>query len=176
MADGVGHGSEDADGRGEHDDVGELEHRFGETFGEGEHGAALGFGDERESHGEENAEDDDLQDLVFGDGLGDVLGKDVDDELRSAVRGGIERFGRGGGREADALSGAADVDGGEADQQRDGGDDFEVDEGLEAEAADFFEVGVAGDTDDERAKEERGDDDANEAKENGAEELEVGGG
>src|SRR6266851_6309817 len=127
MADGVGDGSEDANGSGEHDDVGELEHGFGEAFGEGEHRAALGFGNEREGHGEEDAEHYDLQDLVFGDGLGDVFGEDVDDELCGSVRSGVKGFGGGGGREADACAGAADVDGGETDEQRDGGDDFEID-------------------------------------------------
>src|SRR5216683_5616327 len=127
MADGVGDGSEDADGSGEHDDVGELEHCFGEAFGESQHRAALGFRNERKGHGEQNAEDDDLQHLAFGDGLGDVLGEDVDDGLRGGVRGGVEGFGGGGGREADAFAGAADVDGGKTDEQSDGGDDFEID-------------------------------------------------
>src|SRR5260370_21497802 len=38
---------------------------------------------EGESHGEENAEHDDLQHLAFGDGFGDVFREDVGDELRS---------------------------------------------------------------------------------------------
>src|SRR5216683_1375126 len=130
------------------DDVGELEHCFGEAFREGEHRAALRFGNESEGHGEEDAEDDDLQDLVLGNGFGDVFGEDVDDELCGSVRGGVERFGSGGGREADAFAGAADVDGGETDEQRDGGDDFEIDQGLEAETADALEVSMACDADD----------------------------
>jgi hypothetical protein len=56
-----------------------------------------------------------LQDLVFGYGFGDVFGKNVDDELRGAVRGGVQGFGGGGGRKMDAFAGAADVDGREAD-------------------------------------------------------------
>src|SRR4029077_15329841 len=126
-----------------------------------------------ESHSEEDAEDYDLQDLVFGDGLGDVFGEDVDDELRGGVRGGVEGFGGGGGREADTFAGAAYVDGGETDEQRDGGDDFEIDQGLEAEAAYALEIGVACDADYERAEEERGDDDADEAEGDGAEEMAV---
>src|SRR6266849_5395379 len=144
-------GAKDADRRGQHDDIGELEHGFGEAFGEGQHGAALGFGDERESHGEQDAEDDDLQHLAFGNGLGDIFGEDVGDELRRGVRNSVQRFSGGRGRKAHAFSGAADVDGGEADEQGDSGDDLEVDEGLDSETANFFQVGVAGNAHDKRA-------------------------
>src|SRR5260370_31249423 len=174
MSDRVCHGSEDADGRGEHDDVGELEHRFGKAFGEGQHGAALGLRDEREGHGKQNAEDDDLQHLAFGDGFGDVFRKDVGNELRCGVRRWFQRFGGDRGQ-AHAFSGAADVDGGEANQQSEGADDFEINEGFYAEAANFFEVRVAGDADDERDEEQRGDDYLDETQEDGAEELKLEG-
>jgi hypothetical protein len=68
-----------------------------------------------------------LQNLVFGDGFGDVFGEDIDDELRGTVRSGVEGFGLGGGWEMNAFASAADVDGGETDQEGDGGDDFELD-------------------------------------------------
>lgn len=165
MADCVGNGSKNAYGCGEHDDVRELEHRFRKTFGKTEHGAALRFGDESESHGEEDAEYDDLEDLVFGDGFSDVFREDVDDELGGAVRSGVKRFGRGGGRKMHAFAGAADVDGGEADKQGDGGNDFEVDERFEAKAADFLQIGMASDTYHEGAEEERRNDYADQAKE-----------
>src|SRR5713101_5285017 len=51
------------------------------------------------------------------------------------------------------MSCAADVDGRIADEHRKGGDDFEVDEGLDAEAADFLQVGVPGDAHHENAEE-----------------------
>jgi hypothetical protein len=173
VADGVGDGAEDADGCGVHDQVGELKHGFGEALGKGKHGAALGFRDEDKRHGEEDAEDDDLKDLAFGDGLGNAFRKNVGDELCGGVRSDVERF--GGGGKADAVAGAAEVDRGETDEHGEGGDEFEIDEGFEREAADFFEVGVAGDADDESAEEKRGDDDFDEAEKDRAEELKIDG-
>jgi len=64
----------------------------------------------------------------------------------------------------DAFSCAADVDGRIADEHRERGDDFEVDEGFDAEAADFREVGVAGTAHDENAEEQLRDDDLDEAQ------------
>ncbi len=55
----------------------------------------------------------------------------------------------------------------------DGRDDFEIDQRLDAEAADFFQIGVAGDSDNENTEEQRRDDDLDEAQENSAEELQI---
>ena len=73
----------------------------------------------------------------------------------------------------DAFPCAAQVNGRIADEHSDGRDNFKVDEGLDAEAADFLEVGVASNADDEDPKEQRRDDDLDEAEKNGAEELQV---
>src|ERR1700687_2933640 len=73
----------------------------------------------------------------------------------------------------DAFSSAAQMNARIADEHGKGGDDFEVDEGLDAQAADFLQIGVASDADDENAEEQRGDDDFDEAEKNGSEELQV---
>src|SRR5258708_33008245 len=73
----------------------------------------------------------------------------------------------------EAFSSGAQVNGRIADEHGKRGDDFEVDKGLHAETADFLQVGVAGDADDENAEEQRRDDDLDEAEKNGAEELKV---
>src|SRR6184192_1876813 len=96
-------------------------------------GAALGLRNERERHGKEDAEDDDLKHLAFGDGFGDILRKDVGDELRGGVGRNIEGLRRGGGGEMDAFSCAADMDSRIADEHRKRRDDFKVDQGFEAE-------------------------------------------
>ena len=93
MADGVGNGAKDAERSGVHDQVGELEHGFRKAFGQDEHGTALRFGHQNERHGEEDAENDDLEHLALGDGFGDVLRKDVGDELRGTVGRNIECLG-----------------------------------------------------------------------------------
>ncbi len=142
MTDGVGRGGADADGREVHDDVGEGEHRFGEGFEETQERCTFGFGEAAEREAEQDGEDGDLQDLVFGDGLGEVLGEHVEEEIVPAQRRGSGSGscsgdgGCGGGDDADA--GAAEIDGGEADDDGDGGDDFEVDQAFQADAADAF--------------------------------------
>src|SRR6202030_4429375 len=73
----------------------------------------------------------------------------------------------------DTFSSAADMDGRIADEHGERGDDFEVDERLDAETADFLQVGVAGDAHHENAEEQRRDDDLDEAQKDGAEELQV---
>jgi hypothetical protein len=82
VADGIGHGRTDADGGEVHDDVGELEHRLGERFGETEHRLAEFFGHLGEGDAEKDGEDGNLEDLIFGDGFGDVFREDVKNEFK----------------------------------------------------------------------------------------------
>src|SRR5690348_51575 len=70
-----------------------------------------------------------------------------------------------------ACAGLAEIDGDDADNQRYGGDDFEKDERFDGHASDFFQFGVSGDADNERAKEQRSDDDFDETEKNCAEDL-----
>src|SRR5215813_963018 len=57
------------------------------------------------------------------------------------------------------------MNGGESDDHGNGRDYFKIDEGLEAEAADLFEIGMAGNSYHENAEEQRCDDDLNQTKE-----------
>ena len=96
------------------------------------------------------------------------------------VNGGCSGLGKDAGglgdRHGQADTGFADVDREQADDQGERGDDFEVDEGFQADAADAFEVSMPGDADDERGEDERGDDGLDEAKKDVGEDAGLGGG
>ena len=79
------------------------------------------------------------------------------------------------GSERESDAGLADVDGEQADDQRESGDDLEVDERLDAHAADALDVAVAGDADDEHGEDERSDDALDEPKEDVGEEAHLHG-
>ena len=98
MRDGEGEGGGDSDGRVKHDEVGEGEHHFGEGFAEAQHGGAFCFADAAEGEAEEDGEDDDLEDLIVGDGAGDVFRENVQEELLPGD-GGLLRERGGSGRE-----------------------------------------------------------------------------
>ena len=93
---------------------------------------------------------------------------------RSGVVSGNGLSGGAGGNDQ-AFAGFGEIDGEDAEEKSDGGDGFEVDETFPADAADFAEVAVTGDAGDQRAEDERRDDDFDEAEENVAEESRVGG-
>ena len=65
MTDGVCDRRTDADRCVVHDDVGDLEHRFGDSFTPGDDRLAL-LADHSQRDGEEDAEDDDLEDVTLG--------------------------------------------------------------------------------------------------------------
>src|SRR5271168_5420646 len=67
----------------------------------------------------------------------------------------------------------AQVDGGEADKKRNGGDDFKIDQTLDADAAHGAQVAVTRDAGDERGQDERGDDDLDQAQKNVAQEAQA---
>ena len=72
-----------------------------------------------------------------------------------------------------AFAGAADADRREADQERQRRDDFEINERLDSEAPNFFEIRVAGDSDDESPEEQRRDDNFDQPQENRAKQLQM---
>ena len=84
MANGIGNGGADPIRSEKHHDVRELEHRFRKCFREGNHRPALRFPEHGQSDSEENAEHHDLKDLSFGDRLGDVFGKDMENDVCDA--------------------------------------------------------------------------------------------
>src|SRR5437879_13433559 len=84
VADCVSNGSADADGIEVHDEIWETKHDLSERFGEAEDWFLKTFGHASESDGKKNCEDGDLKDLVFGDGLGDIFRKNVEEEVGPA--------------------------------------------------------------------------------------------
>src|SRR5437762_1219362 len=60
-----------------------------------------------------------------------------------------------------------------ADEHRDSRNQFEIDERFDAEPPDFFQIGVAGDPNNEDAEKERRDNDFDEAEKNRAEQLQI---
>src|SRR5205085_11700868 len=137
---GVGHGRADADGGEHHDVVSELEHDLGETF-HCAHDRPAFLADGGEGEREEDAERDDLENVAAHHGVDDAGGESVDD-------GFDKRFGMGlpdglddvgvGSRKSDADAGPGEVDDGQADEQRGGGDDLEINQRFRAHASDFF--------------------------------------
>src|SRR5579863_1038961 len=75
-----------------------------------------------------------------------------------------------------ARAGAAEIDGDHADDEGDGRNNFKENQRLDGHAAHFAKFRMTGDANDESAKNERRDDDFDEAEKNGAEDLKVHGG
>ena len=84
----VCHRRADANRRVIHHDVGELEHGLRERFGELQHRLARFLGDQCECNAEEHGEDGDLQDLIIGDGFGDIFGENVQQKVVPLERRG----------------------------------------------------------------------------------------
>ena len=86
-ADGVGQGRARGDGRHDHDDFRQAEHGLRQRLQHADERRAFGLGQRGQRGAEEQREDGYLQNLVFGDGLGDVLRKDVEQNLLPAFAG-----------------------------------------------------------------------------------------
>ena len=172
MADAVGRGGADADRREVHDDIREGEHRFGERFEETHHRRAFRFRKAPEREAKQNREYRDLQNLIFDDRLREIFGKHMQQEIvpvqrwRSGNRAGADC-----GRGSDTDTCPADIDGGETDDDRDGGDDFEVDQALQPDAANPFGIAVPGDSGDQRAQNQRRNDHRDQPQKNIAEDA-----
>src|SRR4029434_10773469 len=135
--------------------VREAEHDLGEGFREVEDGLLQIFGDTRQSNGEKDGKDGDLQDLVFAGGFDNIVGEDVQQEIGPVKGSGFRRrLRRGACRYDQAFTGFGQVDGSDAEKESDGGDDFKIDKAFPADAADLAEVTVAGDAGDESAEDE----------------------
>ena len=76
-----------ADRREHHDDVRELEHRFGQALAEGQHRPSFSLLHQGERNPEDNTENNNLQDLTFDNGLGDILREYVKNDVCRALRG-----------------------------------------------------------------------------------------
>src|SRR5713226_9392951 len=75
----------------------------------------------------------------------------------------------------DAFSGAADMNSRVTDEHGKRGNNFEIDERLDSQPADFFQIRLARDANHEDAEEQGSDDHLDEAKKNRAEQLEIDG-
>jgi len=165
VANGVGHRSTDTDGRVVHDQIGEAEHDLSEGLGEAEDGFLQILADVSECNGEDDGEDSDLQDLIFRDRFDDVFGKDVEKEVVPAKCSGFRRSLRDGGcGEDQTFACPGEIYGKDANEESDGGDNLEVQEAFPADAPNFAEVAVPGNSGDQRAENERSDNDFDEAE------------
>ncbi len=147
--------------RGElHDDAGEFEHHLRHGLTESEHRLLRAAPHLRQPDREEHRPEDDLQHLVVCGRIEKTLRHDVlehtrerDLPCRRDRTGGLWRYQR------HADTGLQDVDGEQADEERECRDDFEIDDGLQGEPADALHVvAVSRDADDQRAEDERHDD------------------
>ena len=151
-----------------HDDAGELEHDFGQRLTESDHRVLGAAAHLRETDGKQHRPEDDLQHLVGRRGFEEALRHDVFEDARECDLIAADRRSTcGDERHADAR--LQDVDGKQPDDQRQRRHDLEVDDCLDAHAPDVFQVAMRGDADNERGKQQRRDDGANQADEDGAE-------
>jgi hypothetical protein len=123
---------------------------------------------------EEHAERDDLENVAAHHRVDDAGGEGVDDSLdqrlRMRLRDGLDDVGVRGG-EGNADAGPGEVDDGQPDEERRGGDDLEVDERFRAHASDLFQRAAAGDPDDDGGENQRRDDGLDEVQEDVAQEV-----
>ena len=136
---------------------------------------ALGLGQDGERRAEQQRKDGYLEDLIFGHGLGNVFWKDVDQYLLPALRVCGRRDGLHGGGERHACAGLGQVNGNRAQDQAESSHHFKQDDRLERHAAHAAQLVVAGDAGDDAAKDERGDDHADEAEKDFTQEVGLAG-
>ena len=145
----------------------EIEHRL----------ALVTRGGQRKA--EQDGDQQHLQDVALGKGVDEGVGNDVEDELDRRLGVGL------GGEAFDGLGvqrGKIGIEAGarlghvghhQADHQRKGGYDLEVEQRLAAHPADFLHVLHAGDAVHHGAEDHRGDDHFDEFDETVAEGLEI---
>ena len=155
----IGHGAEGAERGGLHDDGDDAEHRIGEIVDQFAHAlAALAQRHQREA--EQDGEQQHLQDVAFGEGADHAVGNDVEYEVDRLLLGrllGEGRHRRRVGLGADAAADLEQVADDEADHQREGRDDFEIEQRLDADAADFLGALDMRDAGDHGAEDDRRD-------------------
>ncbi len=174
---GIGHCSADTDRSVVHHNVGELEHHFAEALAQVQHGCALGLAHPGQCDAEENGEDRDLQNLSFRDRFRDIFREDMQQEVVPVRRrNGRERCGGSGrGGNGKTYPSLRKIDRDETDNQRERGEDFEVDERFDAHPTDGFQVAVACDSRHQRGEDERRNDGLDQAQEDVREDAQVRG-
>lgn len=154
---------EDTDRGVLHDHVGDLEHGLGNALEHLHQRLAQVVGQARQAEAEHHREEDDRQHLATGDGGEDVGGNQVEDGRDERMvmlhfLGGLLVLGNVHGTQGahvDAGAGLEQVGQQQADDDGDGGDDLEVDDGLQADAAKLLRVADAGDADHQRGNHDR---------------------
>ena len=180
-ADGVGDGAEDAEGGEPDDEADDLEEDFRHELDEVGH-RLRPLADEAERRAEEHRQHQHLQDVAVGEGADEGRGDDVEQEADRAVdllralgvgrqRARVERA-RVDVHPVARAEGVGDDD---AEDQRDRRHHLEVDDRLDADAADLLEVAGGGDAVHHDAEDERRDDHLDELDEAVAERLHLRG-
>ncbi len=170
-ADRIGEGRTGSQRRHVHDDSRETEHGFRKRVQDVQQRRTPGFRNCGERGAEEQCEDRHLQYLVLGDGLRDVLRKDIHENILPT---GLMCNGRGGlndSRQRDAYSSLRDVDSDRAEQQTHGRNDLEEHNRLERDAAHAAQLSVTCDAGHDAAEDKRRDNHADQAEEYLAEEV-----
>ncbi|MCY1288662.1 hypothetical protein D9M70_377160 [compost metagenome] len=153
--------------------MGDLEHGLRDALEHLHQGLAGLRRQVRQAEAEEHREEDDRQHLATGHRGEDVGGDQVEQgrDQRMVVLhflGGLLVLGdvhRAQGAHVDAGAGLEEVGQQQADHDRHRGDDLEVEDGLQADAAELLGVAHAGDADDERGDDDRDDDHLDQADE-----------
>ena len=162
-ADGERHGAQGTDWRELHDHVDDVEHHVGEAIDEVQHRLAVGT-QAVQGETEDHREHQHLQDVAIGERADDGVRDDVEDKADDALvftGGDVGRhFGSIQGRDVDVHAGARlhHVDHDQANQQGDGGNDFEVQQRVAAGLADRLHALHASDAADHGTEDDRGDD------------------
>lgn len=160
---GEGHRAEHAERCQAHDHAHDAEHDVAEFVDQAGHAAGL-LADQVQGAAEQHGEQQDLEDVVLGEGA-EHRGRDqAHEECHGAVdllgAPGIQGDVAGGQfveMDVGAAAQAQAVGDHQAEDQGDGGEDFEVDHRLQADAADLLQVTGAGDAVDHHAEDDQCD-------------------
>ncbi|MNQ64906.1 hypothetical protein D3C85_793460 [compost metagenome] len=162
LADGEGHGAEGTDGRDLHDHVDDAEHHLGDLVDEMQHRLTV-ITHALQGEGEDHREEQHLQNIAAGEGADYGAGDHVEQEgdgallLAGGGKGGNALGVQGGRVDMHADARLHDVHHYQADEQGDGGDDFEVSQRVAAGLAHCLHVLHAGDAADHGAEDDRRD-------------------
>ncbi len=121
-----------------HDDVREFEHSFREALEEAKQWTALRRGQHAQSERKNYCEHYNLQHLSFGHRLGDVLRKNVQNQIARTLLLRDRRHNYLIGGSAYTNTGLADVDCSQSNHQCESRDYLEVDQALYAHAPHLF--------------------------------------
>ena len=172
-----GHAAESAEGGGAHDDSNDAEDSFGEEGDATSERFATGP-QQRNSKARKNGDEQNLKNVSAGESVNESAWNNGEQEWDYA--GFVDAAGVGGGRfgiergkiDIEAGAGVKNCGDENADDESERGNDFEIEKGFDADAADFFEVGHGGNTLDDYAEDYRRDHHSNQGDEGVAERLE----